>query len=199
METDSLYGDRLLTYAVFFNLLAKSFVPNRDKMIENLRILAEISQHLPQKEIRERVLETLHSFEKDPDSTSEYFRLFELGISPPYETFYTTSMKKEAAVFEKADVAGFYRAFGVKCSGEFPDHIAAELEFLSLLLLKEAHALKNNDEEKAKICRDARNSFFEEHLGSWAHLFSQSIEKNAKKPTYIFWSRLLVEALKLLS
>ncbi len=197
MEGDRSYEDRLLTYAIFYNLLAKSFVPDKDKMIKYLRSLAETSQYLQQEELKQIILETLRLVEIDPDPTSEYFRLFELGVSPPYETVYTSS-SRGTVTSEKADVAGFYKAFGVKSLGEYPDHIAAELEFLSLLLLKEAYAMRNRDEENAKICREARVEFYRQHIARWAHLFNQSIEKNAKKPTYIYLSRLLVKALELI-
>ncbi|MEM2237471.1 MAG: molecular chaperone TorD family protein [Candidatus Caldarchaeum sp.] len=199
METTELYGDRLLTFALFFNMLAKSFVPDREKMVENLRKLAEISVNLPKTKLRELISAILQHVEEDVEATSDYFRLFELAVSPPYETSYTTAVKKENMTFHKADVAGFYRAFGVKHSGDYPDHLAAELEFLSLLFLKEAHALEHSDVENAEICREAREKFIQQHLANWVDLFSQAVEKNAKKPTYVLWARLLVEAVKLAS
>ena len=66
-----------------------------------------------------------------------------------------------------ADIMGFYRAFGVEPERERPDHIACELEFMQLLLLKEAHAAVAADAEHAAICRDAGVKFFQEHLSGW--------------------------------
>jgi TorA maturation chaperone TorD len=66
-----------------------------------------------------------------------------------------------------ADVMGFYRAFGVEPSGDRPDHIAAELEFMYCLTLKEQHALRANRPESASLCRDAQKQFFSDHLMTW--------------------------------
>jgi TorA maturation chaperone TorD len=72
--------------------------------------------------------------------------------------------------FELADIAGFYRAFGVEITPgtERPDHIAVELEFMHLLAVKEVVAAGREDGgEHARICRDARATFFRDHLGRW--------------------------------
>ncbi|MEM0383850.1 MAG: hypothetical protein QXV27_03280 [Candidatus Caldarchaeum sp.] len=53
------------------------------------------------------------------------------------------------------------------------------------------------DEENAGTCRQARVKFLEQRLGSWVRLFSQRVEKNAEKPAYVLWCRILVESLKL--
>uniref|UniRef100_A0A7J3VSW8 Dehydrogenase n=1 Tax=Caldiarchaeum subterraneum TaxID=311458 RepID=A0A7J3VSW8_CALS0 len=189
--------DKLLTLSLFHNVLARSFSPKREEVAKSLMLLEEITRRVPCEDVRKLLLEMLQNIEKDPEATSDYFKLFELGASPPYETSYTSSSKKEALVLEKADVAGFYRAFGVKHAGEYPDHVAVQLEFLSLLLLKEAAALGEGDEENAETCRQARMKFLEKHLGGWVRLFSQHVEKNAEKPAYVLWCRILVESLKL--
>ncbi len=63
----------------------------------------------------------------------------------PYETEYTTPDALYKA-HQLADIAGFYRAFGLEMSTENrerPDHLAAELEFMHFLALKEAQAMGN--------------------------------------------------------
>src|SRR3990172_4683779 len=89
--------------------------------------------------------------------------------APPYETEYGM-----AHVFMKvqtmADVAGFYRAFGLDLATahrERPDHVAAELEVLHFLLLHEAMARTQGRQEEAKVSRRARTTFLREHLGAW--------------------------------
>ena len=68
----------------------------------------------------------------------EYSRLFGVGLAAtPYETEYDplASARKGHRL---ADLLGFYEAFGVRLADhrkEFPDHIAAELEFMAILLV----------------------------------------------------------------
>jgi TorA maturation chaperone TorD len=69
-----------------------------------------------------------------------------------------------------ADIAGFYRAFGFEIapdSHQRADFVGTELEFMRVLLLKQAYALENGWDEKALACRDAEGKFFREHLEWW--------------------------------
>jgi len=89
--------------------------------------------------------------------------------------------------FEMADVAGFYKAFGVEVGpgGERVDHIATELEFMNLLAVKESIALQQEGEgEHAQICRDASRSFLRDHLGRWVRPFAEKLEAAAAAPSY---------------
>ena len=91
-----------------------------------------------------------------------------------------TPSEQMTRTYTLADVAGFYRAFGVEVGpGEGqPDHIAAELEFMHLLAVKEAVARsESGDSEHAKICREATCSFLRDHLGRWAPRFAQQLEE----------------------
>ncbi len=95
--------------------------------------------------------------------------LFARAGAPPYETEYGM-----AHVFMKvqsmADVAGFYRAFGLAAADdarERPDHLAAEVEFLQFLLLQEAVARAKGRREAAKVARRARSEFLRDHLAAW--------------------------------
>jgi TorA maturation chaperone TorD len=86
-----------------------------------------------------------------------------------------------------ADVAGFYRAFGVKVdpSGDRVDHIAAELEFMNLLAVKESIALQQEGEgEHAHVCRDASRSFLRDHLGRWVRTFAEKLGDEGADPFY---------------
>jgi DMSO reductase family type II enzyme chaperone len=96
--------------------------------------------------------------------------------------------------FEMADVAGFYRAFGVAVgeSGQRPDHIAVELEFMNLLAVKEAIALQlEGDGEHAEICRDAARAFLRDHLGRWAPRLGEGLAAADGEPVYGHAGRLL--------
>src|SRR3972149_4932733 len=71
---------------------------------------------------------------------------------------------------QRADVAGFYRALGLRVAANFrerPDHIATELEFMQVLALKEARALARRERAHAGICRRAQARFLREQLGRW--------------------------------
>ena len=70
-----------------------------------------------------------------------------------------------------ADLAAFYRAFGMEIApdaGERHDHLCLELEFLCFLAAREAYALEHQLEpEDLAISRDAQKKFLREHLGRW--------------------------------
>lgn len=96
--------------------------------------------------------------------------------------------------FELADVAGFYRAFGVEVEegGERVDHIAVELEFMHLLAAKECVAL--NDEgwgEHAETCRNASRAFLRDHLLRWAPRLGDQLAESLGSPLYARAGRLL--------
>jgi TorA maturation chaperone TorD len=87
---------------------------------------------------------------------------------PPYETeFGRRHLFGQSQ--ELADIRGFYEAFGVRPrrGGERPDHLACELEFLSLLAIKEATSLALGEDDRVSICRDAARRFVEDHPGRW--------------------------------
>lgn len=70
-----------------------------------------------------------------------------------------------------ADLAGFYSAFGLTLDTEelheMHDHVAVELEFYGVLLLKQALLIEQGDSEGVAIVLDARRKFLTDHLGSF--------------------------------
>lgn len=68
---------------------------------------------------------------------------------------------------EMADIAGFYRAFGLDFGCERPDHLSLELEFMRMLCLKESKALLDIEPENAEICLNTQKEFLSCHLGGW--------------------------------
>jgi TorA maturation chaperone TorD len=95
--------------------------------------------------------------------------------APGYETGYRgDGIFQQSALI--ADVAGFYRAFGLRAGGremERPDHITVELEFMAVLARKEAIALQDRAAENVSVCRDSAASFLRDHLGCWAPAFGR--------------------------
>ena len=78
-----------------------------------------------------------------------------------------------------ADLAAFYRAFGLEVAAdadERHDHICLELEFLCVLAAKEAYALENQlDADELTLCRDAQRKFLREHVGRWTPAFARRL------------------------
>lgn len=106
----------------------------------------------------------------------DYLKPLVNGRLSPYETTYEPRPGVGGGqTFRLADIAGFYRAFGFEVSGERPDHIVPELEFVALLYAKEAHALLTGQEENAETCRAARHAFLAEHLMWWLPQLSQAL------------------------
>ncbi len=96
--------------------------------------------------------------------------------------------------FELADVAGFYRAFGVAVTpgSERADHITTELEFMHLLAVKESIALQEEGEgEHAEVCHNASRAFLQDHLGRWAPRLSECLVEANADPVYSAAGQLL--------
>jgi nitrate reductase assembly molybdenum cofactor insertion protein NarJ len=105
-----------------------------------------------------------------PERESDYIELFDRGVAenPLHEGGYSRHRVLGAAD-PLADVAGFYRAFGVApTAGERLDHLAVELEFHAWLLLKEEHLEAEGVSAGVEIVRDARRKFLAEHLAPLA-------------------------------
>lgn len=126
-----------------------------------------------------------------------YTRCFGHAMSkdcPPYEAEYG-----QAHIFQKthtlADIAGFYRAFGLDLaadSHERVDHVGVELEFMHFLCLKEAYALANHhSDEQLDLCRAAQGKFLRDHLGRWAFGFARRLRAKAGDTLYRELAQLL--------
>ncbi len=86
-----------------------------------------------------------------------------------------------------ADIAGFYRAHGLRAGGaerERLDHIVVELEFMSVLARKEFLALQNGSKERVEVCRDTARSFLSDHLACWAPAFGRRVGSIATHSWY---------------
>jgi putative dimethyl sulfoxide reductase chaperone len=93
-----------------------------------------------------------------------------------------TEYERDAFVKSRqlADIAGFYHAFGLKVAESrrgLPDFIATELEFMSLVIKKEAYAALHGMEEERQVSVDAQKSFIEAHVGRWLPTFCSNLSE----------------------
>jgi TorA maturation chaperone TorD len=115
--------------------------------------------------------------EADPATVAdEYVFLFDRQVAcPPYESAYGSAPQMAGKSAQLADVAGFLTAFGLATAAtrsDLEDHIAAELEFMSVLALKEAYAVGD-------------------HLGRWAEPFARDLRGATPLPYYAAAAELL--------
>lgn len=136
----------------------------------------------------------------DDGLAAEYLRLFQ-GSGPVslHETAYGDGCRPGGRPVEIADVSGFYLAFGVEPSEanpEIPDHVGAEAEYLSLLLLKEAFARIQRQNPELALTRDAARKFVEDHLGRWAPNLRNRLKEAKAAPPYQAHAALLAAAVE---
>lgn len=139
---------------------------------------------------------------------AEYDRIFGLTIArecPPYETEYFSSSEPFFRSQQMADVAGFYRAFGLETPHtrpERPDHVAMELEFMAILLLKRRLAAAAVGQtagaaDEVFVCEEAERAFFRDHLAWWLPAFATGLRRRAEHGFYAALSRALAALLPL--
>ncbi len=125
----------------------------------------------------------------------EHRSLFTFSASPdcPLNESAYSAKHLFQEVQELADIAGFYRAFGLEMNGERPDDLSAELEFCYLLALKEGLARERRLRTEQSVCRDAHRAFVREHLGRWADNIGRRLLALAPETAYAAFGRLLSE------
>ncbi len=122
--------------------------------------------------------------------TEAYLQIFGhtvRGDCPPHEIEY--GELKADRLYQPhrlADIAAFYRAFGLELAGDAPervDHIAMECEFYAVLCAKEAYALEYSP-DNLDVTRDAQKKFLREHLARWTPAFSRRLQRIANDAFY---------------
>lgn len=101
------------------------------------------------------------------------------GAVPPYETEYGADSLFQP-MHEMADLAAFYRAFGLVLrpdARERPDHVACQCEFLAFLARKEAYALERGDAPMLEATRQGTRRFLRDHLGRWGPGFGRTLDR----------------------
>ncbi len=187
--------EALLHRAAVFRVLALGFADpspgHRQAVVEELARLSEAGEHghggeppwlACLAEARRAWLETDTAV-----AAGEYDRLFRRQAQcPAHETAYGDGRRMGGRPAELADIRGFYEAFGVQPSSsdpELPDHLAAELEFYGVLLIKTAYAWAQGLVQERHVTEAASKAFLEDHLGRWVAAFRAAlIEAGADAP-----------------
>jgi len=119
----------------------------------------------------------------------DYTRLF-LGpthiIAKPYGSVW---LEQQTTLMGKSTLAvlELYKEGGFEMDEEFrelPDHIAAELEFLYLLIYRENEAQRNGKPEALEAKAPLRKRFLEQHLGRWVGPFTVAMRAGAQSAFY---------------
>lgn len=124
-----------------------------------------------------------------PELLLDYTRLFlgPLGIlAKPYGSVW---LEGEKVVMGDSTMAvlALYREGGFELDEEFrevPDHIAAELEFLYLMIFKENEAEGGGDRDILAQVRELKKRFLRGHLGRWIGDFAAAMRSGAESDFY---------------
>lgn len=162
------------------------FDERKDAFVDSWKGLLDLLQEGERfKPIVDKIAQTLpnESFESLRDHYNQLFEPHGGLKAQPYETEYTKKTPAHALShgFEMADIAGFYKAFGLEVSDDVPervDHITMQLEFMHVLASKEAVAGEKAEQEHIDLVRDAQTKFLKEHLGIWTKDFSERITQS---------------------
>ena len=122
------------------------------------------------------------------DLETTYIRIFTLSTSTDCPTF-------ESALFggdhiqqteRMADIAGFYRAFGVdpREPGFRPDDICVEIEFMGFLCRKQAYAAEHLGAPRVNQVLRAERMFLREHVGRWAGAIGRRVSLRSEPGSF---------------
>jgi DMSO reductase family type II enzyme chaperone len=205
--------DTALCRSLLYEALALGFRPPTAQTCERLgtesaaAALSEAAAFLDEKGSSTGLRERTRAIAVPPAASkpevlgAEFARLFghtARGPVPPYETEYG-----EDALFQKpqemSDIAGFFKAFSLvldPAAHERIDHVSCELEFLSFLARKEAHALETGDGGMLKETRKGERLFLGDHLARFAPSFSRRLQREDPRGFYGALARLCSEFVK---
>lgn len=174
-----------LLNADIYRLIANCFdFPNQDRLFAIKEMAGGLckSGH-PNPEIA-NILTTLCQSINDEEILYDYSLIFIKGGVPLSETH---TLQRYNSV---TDVNAFYYAFGFQPkTGENPDSIMYELEFLAMLLLK---AVIAPNEEAQNITQKAYQDFLIEHTAEFAISLAQKI-REGNAGTFFFTVSFLLE------
>jgi TorA maturation chaperone TorD len=188
---------RALTRAAVYRLLGTAFARPSPSTVAAVAEAAELAAPASGAEVatRLRALAAAARASAPDEVARAYVNALErpTGCSP-YEGSYGAAPLLAGKGAVLADIAGFYAAFGMTPgSAEVEDHIAAELEFMSVLALKEAAALAEGLDEALEVTRAAESAFLGGHLGRWGASFAEALNGMSTVAYYANAAELLAD------
>jgi TorA maturation chaperone TorD len=183
MSTKEVVNTRLVVADVF-RLLANCFdFPTDDRLQTIVEISSGLSDfELEDEEIQNMIVTLYDAIDKE-EMLNAYSTIFIKGGVSLSESH---SLSRFNSVSE---VSAYYRAFGFSPkTGENPDSIMYELEFLALMLVKIAIAPSG---ESRKITAKAYKDFLTNHAGEFSIALAQRIREGNPGPFFLTVSYLL--------
>ncbi len=184
MTTKSKINIQLLK-ADIYRLLAICFdFPTKDRLDAIKELAEELCRvEYPDREIS-NILTTLRDSVNETEIVNDYSAIFIKGGVPLNESNTCQKFNSVSAV------SAYYNAFGFSPkSGENPDAIMYELEFLALLLVKMVIAPNAKAKE---VTEKAYRNFLEEHAGEFALTLAKRI-REGNAGAYFFTVAFLLE------
>jgi putative dimethyl sulfoxide reductase chaperone len=184
---------RALARGATYRLLGEAFAYPRAWRFQEMAHVAGMAVAVPTtpEPVRPRLARfAAAARDADPAAVAaEYVFLFDRQVRcPPYEGAYGAAHGLAGKGAQLADVACFYAAFGLRPAGgqaDMEDHVAAELEFMSALAIKEAWALGEHDADALEVTQAAEVAFVRDHLGTWAGAFAREVQAATPLPFYV--------------
>lgn len=178
--------DVMLMNADLYRLIANCFAyPDKERLFNIKEMAMGLHQvGYPDESINNMLLSLAESANED-EVLSAFTNIFVRGGVALSETHL---LQKYNSV---SDANAFYNAFGfTPKTGENPDSIMYQLEFLALLLVKNVIA---SDEESRSVTKDAYRKFLEEHTGEFALALAKRLREGEAGPFFLTVSYLLEE------
>lgn len=97
----------------------------------------------------------------------------------PFESVYT-SEKRLLMQDARDEVLAIYRSCGLDKSESWnvgEDHLAVELEFMQVLAVRAARALRAGEQEKAFSLLNTQRNFMGDHVASWVPVFVNDVRR----------------------
>ncbi len=106
----------------------------------------------------------------------------------PYESFYV----RDDGMIESGGAnptTQLYNDFGYRVDLDkgrivSPDHVAVEMEFMSMLIDAQIKALKKGAEDISKDLKDQQESFLRDHILQFAPMYFLNVAEQARTPFY---------------
>lgn len=142
-------------------------------------------------ELHPSQLDASRLFPDNEDTPSAYLEVFGHTISkecPPYESEYYGNSDITFRSQKLADIAGFYRAFGLDRRAEAReriDFLSFEAEFMEIVIARQLYADQEGlGDERVQVCLQSQRRFFIEHLGWWLPTFGVQLEDRTSSDYY---------------